>query len=193
MELYFATQNPNKVAEVMQLAAREVVVKDLSSLPISEEIPETGKTIAENSLQKARYVFDKYQVQVFADDTGLEVDALNGEPGVYSARYAGPDKDSEANMQLVLEKLEGQKDRSARFVTVISYIDQEGKVYQFEGEVQGQITMAKKGERGFGYDPIFLPDGYEHTFAEMPLEQKNKISHRALALKKFMAFINEHL
>lgn len=193
MELYFATQNPNKVAEVKHLVARGVVIKDLSGLPIDHEIPETGNTISENSLQKAKYVFGRFGVQVFADDTGLEIEALGGEPGVYSARYSGASKNSEANMDMVLEKLKHKNDRSARFVTVISYLDAEGRTFQFEGSVDGWITEERRGVHGFGYDPIFLPSGYDRTFAEMPLDQKNKISHRAIALRKFIEFINERL
>lgn len=189
MDVYFATANPNKVKEVQSVLPAGINLKSIRELGVDEDIPETGETIADNSLQKARYVYDRYGVACIADDTGLEIEALNNEPGVYSARYAGPEKNPEANMSLVLEKLKDKENRSARFVTVISLIDEKGQVSQFEGIVQGKILQKKKGTGGFGYDPIFLPDGYDQTFAEMSLSEKNHISHRGQAIRQFTAYI----
>jgi XTP/dITP diphosphohydrolase len=160
----------------------------LDELKITEDIPETRDTIAGNSQQKAEYVYHNYNISCFADDTGLEVAALNGEPGVYSARYAGPDRDNQANIQKVLQKLEGKTDRSARFVTVITVI-LNGEQHQFEGIVNGHIIEAPRGEQGFGYDPIFVPEGYDKTFAEISNEEKSAISHRGRALRKLVSFL----
>jgi XTP/dITP diphosphohydrolase len=151
-------------------------------------LPETHDTLEGNSLEKAQFVYEKYKINCFADDTGLLVEALNGEPGVRSARYAGESKNSEDNMDLLLQKLKNTKNRKARFVTVISLI-LNGDVHQFTGEVSGSITEKKTGEKGFGYDPIFMPDGWQKTFAELDLEQKNKISHRGRAVARLVEFL----
>ena len=190
MKLIFATNNPNKVKEVKnKLTSFEIIT--LKEIGITEDIPETGKTLAENALQKARYVYKKTGKNCFADDTGLEIESLNNEPGVYSARYAGEEKNSDKNMNLVLENLKPKTNRNACFKTVIALIIN-GKEILFEGKVDGEITEIKTGQDGFGYDPIFKPKGYELTFAEMELSEKNKISHRAFAVKKLVRFLSEN-
>lgn len=188
MKLVFATNNEHKLKEVQKLLGDKVELLSLKDINCSEDIPEDYMTLEENALQKAEYVYEKYGVNCFADDTGLEIDALNGEPGVLSARYAGSDKDAEANMTKVLEKLSGVENRKAKFRTVISLIlDDED--YIFEGEVLGEIMNQRSGTDGFGYDPIFKADGFVKTFAEMNLEEKNEISHRARATKKLVEFL----
>jgi XTP/dITP diphosphohydrolase len=188
--IVFATRNPNKVKEVNQLLADHFEILSLDDIGCEEDIPETSPTVEGNALQKARYVRDRYQVDCFAEDTGLEVDILGGEPGVYSARYAGPARDTEANINLLLANMKGETDRRARFITVIALI-LDGEEHLFEGVVEGQIIHHKKGRQGFGYDPVFQPDGYQLTFAQMPAEEKNRISHRGKAVEKLMAFLNE--
>lgn len=186
-ELLFATQNLHKLEEINQLIT-QFEIKSAFDYGITEDIPETGATLADNALQKARYVFEKTNKNCFADDTGLEIDALNGEPGVYSARYAGPERDATKNMALVLEKLGDRNNRTARFKTVIALIYQ-GKEYLFEGAVEGEITETLSGKAGFGYDPIFKPRGEKKTFAEMTAEEKNSMSHRARAVKELVGFL----
>lgn len=186
--IVFATGNPNKVAEVSQLLEGEIEIKSLDDIDCTEVLPETSPTIAGNALEKARYVHKNYEVDCFSEDTGLEVDALNGEPGVYSARYAGPAHDDEANMSLLLANMKGEENRKARFHTVIALII-DGKEHQFEGTVEGHIIHHKKGNQGFGYDPIFMPDGYNRTFAQMPSEEKSSISHRGQAIRQLVAFL----
>ncbi|MFD3408985.1 RdgB/HAM1 family non-canonical purine NTP pyrophosphatase [Aquirufa sp. HETE-83D] len=188
--LYLATQNKHKVEELRALLENHFTVRDLSSLALTEEIPETGATLTENSLQKARYIAEKFQVSCLADDSGLEVEALGGEPGVYSARYAGEPKDDQANLQLLLHNLQGNTNRNARFVTVLTYFDH-SSYYSFEGEIQGTIVKSPRGTQGFGYDPVFQPEMESRTFAEMTLAEKNKIAHRARALEKFKNFLDE--
>lgn len=188
--LYLATQNKHKVEELTALLQDHFTVRDLSSLALTEEIPETGTTLTENSLQKARYIAEKFQVSCLADDSGLEVEALHGAPGVYSARYAGEPKDDQANLQLLLQNLRGNSNRRARFVTVLTYFAA-GTYHSFEGEVQGSIVELPRGTQGFGYDPIFQPEMETRTFAEMTLAEKNKIAHRARALEKFKNFLDE--
>ncbi|MHA8095086.1 RdgB/HAM1 family non-canonical purine NTP pyrophosphatase [Aquirufa lenticrescens] len=188
--LYLATQNKHKVEELSALLQDHFDVRDLSKLALTEEIPETGSTLTENSLQKARYIAEKFQVSCLADDSGLEVEALGGAPGVYSARYAGEPKDDQANLQLLLQNLQGKSDRNARFVTVLTYYS-EGSYHSFEGEIKGNIVEVPRGRQGFGYDPIFQPEGERRTFAEMTLAEKNKIAHRARALEKFKNFLDE--
>lgn len=188
--LYFATHNPHKVKEIQALLTSEFEIKTLTELGCEEDIPETGDTFFENAQQKTDYVVRKYKVSCFADDSGLEVDALNGEPGVHSARYSGS-RDMEENMSFLLKKMEGQKNRKARFKTVISLFWKEEQ-YFFEGSIEGEIISERRGEEGFGYDPIFIPEGYEQTFAEMSAEEKNQISHRAIAVKKLAAFLLEN-
>jgi XTP/dITP diphosphohydrolase len=188
--LYLATQNKHKVEELRALLQDYFTVRDLSSLPITEEIPETGATLTENSLQKARYIAEKFQVSCLADDSGLEVEALGGAPGVYSARYAGEPKNDHANLELVLQNLQEKTNRRARFVTVLTYYS-EGSYHSFEGDIQGSIVESPRGTQGFGYDPVFQPAGEQRTFAEMTLAEKNQIAHRARALEKFKNFLDE--
>ncbi len=189
MELVFATANQNKAKEIQTLIPSFIKIKSLNDINCLEDIPETQATIEGNASQKAFYVFDKYKVNCFADDTGLEVEALNGRPGVLSARYAGEMKDANANMDKVLEELVGNENRKARFKTVISLV-MNGKEHLFEGIVDGVILTHKLGSEGFGYDPIFVPNGYDKTFAELSIAEKNKISHRAIATNKLVAYLN---
>ncbi len=191
MELVFATNNQHKLLEIQVLLGSTIKVLSLNDIQCNDEIPETGTTLEANAFQKSEYIHSRYGVNCFADDTGLEIDALGGEPGVYSARYAGKDKDAEANMAKVLEKLEGEVNRKARFRTVISLIV-DGVEHQFEGVVDGVILKARSGSEGFGYDPIFKPDGYQESFAEMDMSLKNKISHRGRAIVKLIEFLKEH-
>ncbi|MBL7884839.1 MAG: non-canonical purine NTP diphosphatase, partial [Bacteroidia bacterium] len=183
-----ATGNQNKAKEIQKLMPSSIQILSLNDISCLEEIPETQATIEGNASQKAFYVFEKYGYNCFADDTGLEVEALNGRPGVLSARYAGEGKDANANMDKILSELNDIENRSARFKTVISLVI-EGKQRLFEGVVNGRIAYNKKGEKGFGYDPIFIPEGFDKTYAEMSLDEKNKISHRALAVKKLISFL----
>ncbi|MEQ8472796.1 MAG: non-canonical purine NTP diphosphatase [Marinoscillum sp.] len=191
MKLYFATHNENKLREISKLLPTGLELLGLNDLNLHEDIPETADTIAGNSLMKTQYVYQKHHVACFGDDTGLEVKALNGEPGVYSARYAGEQKNSNDNMDLLLSKLSGIENRSARFVTIITYITEEGKTHQFIGKAEGKITTSRSGQEGFGYDPIFQPDGFDVTFAEMSAEEKNKISHRAKAFQQLIEFLSK--
>ena len=189
MELVFATGNSHKLKEVRNLLPAEFTLLSLKDLECEEDIPETGHTIQENALIKARYISDKFGMNCFADDTGLEVDALDGRPGVYSARFAGPHAQSEDNVLKLLTELKGIENRKARFRTVIAmYL--EGKEYTFEGIINGTITNEVMGEKGFGYDPVFKPDGHDRTFAEMTESEKNSISHRGLAMAKLVVFLN---
>ena len=190
MKLIFATNNKHKLEEIAKSLDNKFELLSLSDIGFNEEIPETHNTLEENSREKAYHIFNKYNTNVFADDTGLEIDALNGEPGVYSARYAGEHCSFQDNMDLVRKKLEGIENRKARFRTVITLI-LEGKEFQFKGIVDGEITTTEHGEKGFGYDPIFRPSGYKETFAEMSLELKNEISHRGLAVKKLLDFLEK--
>lgn len=190
MELVFATQNKNKAEEIQQLLPASIQIKTLLEIGCSDDIPETADNLADNAQQKSRYVVAKFGVNCFSDDTGLEIDALNGEPGVYSARYAGDQRDPNDNMDLVLEKMCGVANRSARFRTLISLII-DGVETQFEGVVEGEIMTQKSGKEGFGYDPIFRPIGYDLTFSEMTLADKNKISHRGRAISKLITFLTE--
>jgi XTP/dITP diphosphohydrolase len=190
ISLVFATNNAHKVEEVSALLPAFFQIKSLESIGCTEEIPENEPTIAGNAVAKARYVFDKYKIDVFAEDTGLEVEALNGDPGVFSARYAGPARDSRANIELLLNRLEGKDNRKARFRTCMALI-LDGQTHLFEGIVEGSITTEMAGGEGFGYDPVFVPEGYSTTFAEMSLEEKGTISHRSRALTKMIAFLLE--
>ncbi|WP_293733169.1 non-canonical purine NTP diphosphatase [uncultured Parabacteroides sp.] len=191
MKLVFATNNQHKLDEVRKITAGNTEIVSLSDINCHEEIPETADTLEGNALQKARYIKEHFGYDCFADDTGLEVEALHNAPGVYSARYAGPGHDSEANMNKLLHEMEGKENRKARFRTVIALI-LEGKEYLFEGVVNGTIIKEKKGGSGFGYDPIFMPDTYAQTFAEMGNDIKNRISHRAEAVKKLTAFLSDY-
>jgi len=191
MKLIFATNNLNKLKELQQLLGEKVELLSLKDINCNDEIPEDYETLEENATQKAEYIYKKYNVNCFADDTGLEIKSLNNEPGVYSARYAGVDKDAKANMKKVLTKLDGIEDRSARFRTVISLFLND-KEYQFEGIVDGNILKSERGTDGFGYDPIFEPEGYNVSFAEMEMSKKNKISHRGLAVQKLVQFLLDY-
>ena len=190
MKLCMATNNAHKIEEIRPLVPGTVGLVSLAEVGCREELPETGDTLEFNSRQKAQYVWDHYGVSCFADDTGLEVEALRGEPGVYSARYAGPGRDARANMELLLRKLEGEENRRAQFRTTITLI-LDGEAYQYEGVVRGAILGAARGTGGFGYDPLFVPDGYAQTFAEMDLAEKNRISHRARAVESLIRFLRE--
>jgi len=188
-ELVFATNNKHKTEEVGKLLLNEYKVLNLSDIGCAVDIPETGDTFEENAFLKSSYVVKNYQLDCFADDSGLEIEALNNEPGIYSARYSGQ-KDDQVNLKLVLQKMEGLSNRKARFKTVISLIQGE-KNYFFEGVINGHILENPAGDQGFGYDPIFVPEGYEQSFAQMNMEQKNQISHRAIAMRKLIAFLKE--
>ncbi|MBA3970766.1 MAG: non-canonical purine NTP diphosphatase [Bacteroidetes bacterium] len=189
MKLVFATANKNKTKEIQSLISGNIEVFGLADINCHEDIPETQATIEGNASQKAFYVYENYKHNCFADDTGLEIDALDGRPGVLSARYAGDAKDADANMNKILAEMLGIQNRKARFKTVISLVI-EGKEVQFEGVVNGIILQGKRGSHGFGYDPIFQPAGYDKSFAEMDLEEKNRISHRALAVNKLVEYLN---
>jgi len=188
--IVFATHNANKVKEVGAQLAEFYDVKSLTDIDCHDDIPETEKTLQGNALLKARYVKEHYGFDCFADDTGLEIDALNGEPGVYSARYAGENCSSEENVDLVLSKLEHESNRCARFRTVIALLQGENEIL-FEGNANGQIIRTKTGDDGFGYDPIFKAEGFERTFAQMTIAEKNEISHRGKAVKKLIKALQE--
>ena len=188
MKLVFATHNLNKFAEVQKLMPPHVTLISLSGIDCTEEIPETGKTLVANARIKADYVTKKFGLPCFADDTGLLVDALNGKPGVYSARYAGEKKSAADNMKKLLKALKNETNRNAKFTTVIA-LNLNNEHHIFEGTVTGKIIAEKKGDNGFGYDPIFIPLGYEKTFAELPLKTKNKIGHRGKAITKLLQFL----
>jgi len=190
MELVFASNNPNKLKEIAVLLPKGIILKSLADIGCSEDIPETQPTIEGNALQKAKYISQKYRVNCFADDTGLEIDALNGKPGVYSARYAGAQKSAEDNMDKVLSELADNDNRKAHFKTVIALL-LNGKELLFEGIIKGAIANHKAGDKGFGYDPIFIPQGFSKTFAEMELTEKNKISHRAIAVHKLISYLQK--
>ena len=200
--IVFATNNQHKLQEIRDILGSDYEVVSLKEIGCDVDIPETGNTLEENALQKAQYVYDHYHVSCFADDTGLEVEALDGAPGVHSARYAeGTDHDSEANMAKLLRELDGKENRQARFRTVICYIETQDvcpcgctsikKIHQFEGIVNGHIATEKHGTEGFGYDPIFVPKGYDKSFAELGEEIKNGISHRARAVAKLVEYLKK--
>jgi XTP/dITP diphosphohydrolase len=187
-KLVIASANQHKIKEIFEILEGQFPIISMYDIGCREELPETMDTIEGNAVQKADYLYEHYQVDCFSEDTGLEITALNGEPGVKSARYAGDDRDSEANIDLVLEKLQGQSDRSARFRTVIAlWLD--GNRYTFEGIAPGGIITERRGTGGFGYDPVFLPDGCDQTFGEMPDDLKNRISHRYKALMELKKFL----
>jgi len=187
--LVAASNNAHKLAEIRPLLGPSIQILSLQDIGCHEELPETTHTIAGNSLQKARYVFDHYGYPCFADDTGLEVHALNGAPGVDSAHYAGPQRSAADNIGLLLSNLEGQLHRGARFRTVITLVDEQGAAHTFEGVVEGEITTEKMGTEGFGYDPVFRPVGFDRTFAQMTMEEKNALSHRGRAIVKLVDFL----
>ena len=191
MDICFATNNAHKVQEVNQLLGDTFRVLSLADIGCVEELPETQDTLAGNSEEKATYVYQHYRVNCFADDTGLEVDTLGGRPGVHSAHYAGPQRRSADNMQLLLRELADQEDRSAQFRTVITlWVDDQ--MQQFEGTVRGTIARAHAGQQGFGYDPIFVPEGYSRSFAEMSAAEKNSVSHRGRAVQQLVQFLKTY-
>ena len=189
MDLVFATNNLNKLSEIKSLVSSDINILSLSDINCQDDLSETGFTIKDNALQKANYIFDHYGVNCFSDDTGLEIDVLGGAPGVYSARYAGANCDSEKNIKKVLQKLKNEENRYAKFRTIIALIIN-GQEYFFEGECIGDITTIKRGFKGFGYDPIFKPLGYNKTFAQMDQHEKGNISHRGKAVTKLINFLN---
>ena len=190
MELVFATNNKHKIREISDLLDKNFRILGLADLGITEDIPEEAETLEENALFKARYVHEKTGLNVFADDTGLEVSSLGGAPGVYSARYAGESKSFDDNIEKLLREMMDLSERSARFRTVIALII-DGSEYLFEGTVEGEIIRERRGSGGFGYDPVFLASGYDLTFAEIPLSEKNRISHRAKAMRKLIGFLSD--
>ena len=190
MELVFATNNAHKLREVREILGQTIIVKSLSEVDFEREIPETADTLEGNAIQKARFVFEGTGRDCFADDTGLEIEALDGRPGVFSARYAGEDCSFDDNIRKVLKELEGMENRRACFRCVICLI-RKGKEYLFEGRVDGIILEQRRGMDGFGYDPVFLPDGYDQSFAEMPPDLKNRISHRGDAALRLLEFIKK--
>ena len=189
MELVFATNNQHKLEELQALLGSKIRLLSLNDIGCTDEIPEEQPTLEGNASQKAFYVFNKFGYNCFADDTGLEIEALNGGPGVYSARFAGEEKSPQANMDKVLRLMEKIKNRKARFRTVISLVI-DGAETQFEGIVEGEILTAKQGDKGFGYDPLFMPAGFRKTFAEMDMSEKNGISHRGRAVEKLVQYLN---
>jgi XTP/dITP diphosphohydrolase len=198
LELIFATNNSNKLKEIQNIIKNGINLIGLNALNFYGDIPEEQDTLEGNASQKAFYIYEKFKINCFADDTGIEIDALNGKPGVFSARFAKNDPDysfipdiNEANIQKVLNLMNDKKNRNARFRTVISLIE-EGKEKQFEGIIKGKIAFQKSGTKGFGYDPIFVPNGYNISFAQMSMDEKNKISHRAIAFNKLAYYINNH-
>lgn len=191
MKIVFATNNQNKVREIKSILGEGFEILSLKDIGCKEELPETQETLEGNAFQKARYVADNYGVNCFADDTGLEVEALNGAPGVYSARYAGEQCSAEDNMTKMLAELQNKENRTAKFRTVIALV-LDGEEHAFEGKVEGDITMSKSGSDGFGYDPIFRPSGYDVTFSEMSMGEKNSISHRGKAVAKLAEFMKSY-
>ncbi len=188
-KIVFATNNAHKLNEVRAVLKNFAEVISLAELNCFDDIPETGSTLKENAIIKAKYIQTKYGFDCFADDTGLEVDALNGEPGVYSARYAGKEQNANENMKKLLQDLSGKENRQARFRTVIAYVEGE-EIHFFEGVIEGQIIDNPRGVAGFGYDPVFVPNSYDVTFAEMGSNEKNCISHRAIAVRKLADFFS---
>jgi XTP/dITP diphosphohydrolase len=188
MKIVFATNNPNKLKEIQSLMPAGIEIISLKEIGCTEDIPETGETLEANAFQKARYLKEYYGYDCFADDSGLEVEALNGAPGVYSARYAGPERSAEANMAKILTELDGKENRKAQFRTAVALI-LNGKEQLFEGKVEGHISKTKQGEEGFGYDPIFLPENDQRSFAQMTMDEKGTISHRGRAVRKLVDFL----
>ena len=188
MKIVFATNNPNKLKEIQSLIPKEIEIISLKEIGCNEDIPETGDTLEANAFQKAHYIKDNFNYDCFADDTGLEIDELNGDPGVYSARYAGPERNANANMNKVLNELKGKKNRKAQFRTVIA-LTLNNEEHLFEGEINGHISDIKQGNEGFGYDPIFIPENDIRSFAQMSMQEKGAISHRGRAVKKLVAYL----
>ena len=188
MKIVFATNNPNKLKEIQSLIPKEIEIISLNEIGYNEDIPETGDTLEANAFQKAYYIKDNFNYDCFADDTGLEIDELNGAPGVYSARYAGPERNANANMNKVLNELKGKKNRKAKFRTAIA-LTLNNEKHLFEGEINGYISDVKQGNEGFGYDPIFIPENDIRSFAQMSMQEKGAISHRGRAVKKLVAYL----
>ncbi|MAU63545.1 MAG: non-canonical purine NTP pyrophosphatase, RdgB/HAM1 family [Flavobacteriaceae bacterium] len=188
MKLIFASRNKNKFYEIEKMIPNKFQLGNLSDLNFFEEIPENEDSIEGNAAFKANFIHSKFNVNVFADDTGLEVEVLNGKPGVHSARFAGIACNADKNINKLIHELKEEENRKARFKTIIALVI-DNKFYQFEGIINGEILKSKKGNNGFGYDPIFKPDGYKESFAELPIETKNKISHRAIAISKLIHFL----
>ena len=188
MKIVFATNNPNKLKEIQSLIPKEIEIISLNEIGCNEDIPETGDTLEANAFQKAHYIKDNFNFDCFADDSGLEIDELNGDPGVYSARYAGPERNANANMNKVLNELKGKKNRKAQFRTVIA-LTLNNEEHLFEGEINGHISDIKQGNEGFGYDPIFIPENDIRSFAQMSMQEKGAISHRGRAVKKLVAYL----
>lgn len=187
IELVFATNNLHKLEEVQAIVGDRVIIKSLNDINCQDDIPETGNTFRDNAQQKTDYLVNKYNLNCFADDSGLEIDALHGEPGVYSARYSGS-RDMQRNIDLVIERMMNKENRTARFKTVISlYLND--KQFFFEGAIEGTIIHHRRGSKGFGYDPIFIPNGYDKSFAEMSSQEKNLISHRSIAVGKMAEYL----
>ena len=189
MKIVFATNNPNKLKEIQSLVPKEIEIISLNEIGCNEDIPETGDTLEANAFQKAYYIKDNFNYDCFADDTGLEIDELNGDPGVYSARYAGPERNANANMNKVLNELKGKKNRKAQFRTAIA-LTLNNEEHLFEGKINGHISDVKQGNEGFGYDPIFIPENDIRSFAQMSMQEKGTISHRGRAVKKLVAYLN---
>ena len=189
MKIVFATNNPNKLKEIQSLIPKEIEIISLNEIGCNEDIPETGDTLEANAFQKAHYIKDNFNYDCFADDTGLEIDELNGNPGVYSARYAGPERNANANMNKVLNELKGKKNRKAKFRTAIA-LTLNNEKHLFEGEINGYISDVKQGNEGFGYDPIFIPENDIRSFAQMSMQEKGAISHRGRAVKKLVTYLN---
>ena len=189
MKIVFATNNPNKLKEIQSLIPKEIEIISLKEIGCTEDIPETGDSLEANAFQKAHYIKENYNYDCFADDTGLEIHELDGAPGVYSARYAGPDKNADANMTKILNELKGKKNRKAKFRTAIA-LTHNNEEHLFEGEINGHISDVKKGNKGFGYDPIFIPENDIRSFAQMSIQEKGAISHRGRAIKKLLAYLN---
>jgi XTP/dITP diphosphohydrolase len=190
MRLCFASNNKHKLDEIKNVVGRKIDILSLADIKCNEELPETRNTLEGNSLQKAEYVLQHYNTPCFADDTGLEVEALHGAPGVYSARYAGNHRNNDDNIALLLQNLKNDTNRKAQFRTVITLIGVEAQPVFFEGIIRGEIIAEKRGSSGFGYDPVFVPEGHSRTFAEMTLEEKNQLSHRAIAVKKLAEYLS---
>jgi XTP/dITP diphosphohydrolase len=188
MKICFATNNKHKLEEVSRAVNEKITIVSLAELSVNEDLPETQNTFQGNALQKAQFIFERYHIPCFADDSGLVVEALNGDPGVYSARYAGPQRSDKDNTHLLLNNLKNETNRNARFVTVIALVGF-GKNQFFEGVIKGMIANHPRGDNGFGYDPIFVPEKTTRTFAEMTLDEKNKLSHRAIAVRKLVEFL----
>ena len=190
MRIVFATNNPNKLKEIQSLIPKEIEIISLKEIGCTEDIPETGDSLEANAFQKAHYIKENYNYDCFADDTGLEIDELNGAPGVYSARYAGPEKNADANMTKILNELKGKKNRKAKFRTAIA-LTLNNEEHLFEGEINGHIGDVKQGNQGFGYDPIFIPEYDTRSFAQMSMLEKGANSHRGRAVKKLVAYLNK--